>query len=164
MHRHSLIACCAALLAWSLVPGASQAQVYRCAVNGQTVFSQTPCAPEAEVIRSDPTAPSVAPRGLRPGERDTLRQQSSRTDRERQRAAEHNAAERDRQRLEEATRSRQVVPGMTPDQVRRAWGSPARVNVTDSRHAYSEQWVYERENYRRDYVHFRDGVVTSVSR
>ncbi|ACL71477.1 hypothetical protein Tgr7_0379 [Thioalkalivibrio sulfidiphilus HL-EbGr7] len=146
------------------ISSGAHSQVYRCEVNGQTVFSQTPCAPEAEAIRTEPTAPSAAPRGLRPGEIQNLRQQSSRTDRERARAAEHNASERDRARLEEATRARQVVPGMTPEQVRRAWGSPSRVNVTDSRYSYNEQWVYERENYRRDYVHFRNGLVTSVSR
>ncbi|MFN2348660.1 MAG: DUF4124 domain-containing protein [Thioalkalivibrio sp.] len=142
----------------------AHAQVYRCEVNGQTVFSQAPCAPDAETIQTAPPRRSTAPRGLRPGERDALRQQSNRVERERARAAEHHEAERERQRIDSALRSRQVVPGMTPDQVRRAWGAPVRINRTDSQRSYREQWVYEREDDRRNYVHFRDGLVTSVSR
>ena len=51
-----------------------------------------------------------------------------------------------------------VRVGMTADQTREVWGSPSRVNRTESAYGVREQWVYGASRY----VYLRNGVVESV--
>ena len=51
-----------------------------------------------------------------------------------------------------------VRVGMTADQTREVWGSPSRVNRTESAYGIREQWVYGTSRY----VYLRNGVVESV--
>lgn len=55
-----------------------------------------------------------------------------------------------------------VMVGMTAQQVRRAWGTPTTINKTVGGHGVSEQWVYDRGDFRAQYVYLDDGAVTSV--
>ena len=131
----------AAALAALLVAGPAAA-VYKCQVNGETVFSQTPCAPDAEEVRIRSTPPSAGGGGgLTDGDLAMLQQAEFR-----------NLAER-----------RRVAVGMTPDWVRRAWGSPTTINRSVHSSVVTEQWVYRSGLARTQYVHFRDGVVSSIS-
>lgn len=49
-----------------------------------------------------------------------------------------------------------ILVGMTPDQVRTAWGRPERINRTVIPGRVSEQWVYG-----TTYLYFDDGILTS---
>lgn len=51
---------------------------------------------------------------------------------------------------------REVLIGMSGDQVRAAWGSPSSVNVTELKNLVHEQWVYKNGKY----VYLRNDIVT----
>lgn len=55
-----------------------------------------------------------------------------------------------------------VSVGMQRDQVLDAWGKPGKVNETLMANGNSEQWIYYRGGSTTQYVHLRNGVVTSV--
>jgi hypothetical protein len=57
-----------------------------------------------------------------------------------------------------AVSERNVLPGMTPEQVTEAWGPPRGVNQTIRATGVSEQWVYGLGRY----VHFDNGRVTTI--
>jgi hypothetical protein len=58
-------------------------------------------------------------------------------------------------RIEDLIKSGQVVPGMTPEQVRRSWGEPrSRKATADGVH---QQWIY-----RHGTVMFENGTVSRV--
>lgn len=52
---------------------------------------------------------------------------------------------------------------MTKEQVISSWGRPDDINKTISSSGTSEQWVYERDDYQRQYVYFDDGEVSYIS-
>lgn len=58
-----------------------------------------------------------------------------------------------------------VGPGMTPRQVRASWGAPHKINSSLHASGSTEQWIYYRDeqHIRAQYVHFSNGVVSSVS-
>lgn len=55
-----------------------------------------------------------------------------------------------------------VFVGMTAAEVRRSWGAPTKVNTTLTGGSKSEQWVYDRGNYRSQYVYLENGVVRTI--
>lgn len=123
------------------------AQVYRCDGPDGPIFTQTPCAEDAVVVPIAPSAPQAGSGGtdwddpsLRRG-RELLQQD----------------------RLDRVADRRRVAVGMSERQVRRAWGEPDRINRTIHATGNREQWVYRRGQARTQYVHFRDGTVSSVS-
>jgi hypothetical protein len=58
----------------------------------------------------------------------------------------------------EAVIQRQVALGMTPEQVREAWGPPQRINRTLTRAGEHQQWVYGSGQY----LYFEDGRLSSI--
>lgn len=56
----------------------------------------------------------------------------------------------------------QVAVGMTAAQVTRSWGRPSKINVTSTTRSRSEQWIYDRGNFRAQYVYLENGVVRSI--
>ena len=75
-----------------------------------------------------------------------------------EKAAETSKAET--QTIESAIAAKQVIVGMTREDVERAWGKPERVNRSTSGAGVREQWVYESGLY----VYFGAEKVTSVER
>lgn len=67
----------------------------------------------------------------------------------------------DEQRITSATASGKVTRGMTAAQVRSSWGDPTKINRTVGSYGVHEQWVYDRGNFRSQYVYLENGVVTS---
>ena len=61
-----------------------------------------------------------------------------------------------------AVASGKVSVGMSADQVRRAWGTPGKVNKSVGSYGTHEQWVYDRGESRFQYVYVDNGVVTGV--
>ena len=51
--------------------------------------------------------------------------------------------------------------GMTGDQVRAAWGEPQKINVTVTKNARTEQWVYKRGSSRTQYAYMENGLLRS---
>ena len=94
-----------------VLAGSVQAGVYKCKVNGQTVYQQLPCDEGGEQMKVRPGPSSTGPSdsvGLRPGELDLVREAE----------------------LNDAARRGKIKIGMTPKQVRRAWGRPDKINRT----------------------------------
>ena len=67
----------------------------------------------------------------------------------------------EQQRIISATASGKVTRGMTAAQVRSSWGSPTKINKSVGSYGSHEQWVYDRGNFRSQYVYLENGIVTS---
>lgn len=134
------------------------AKVYRCeGPDGRMAFQSTPCAGVVSE-KVEIYIPLNA-------ESDEYYEQQ-RIERHNELVRRSNEARLERERQEtysQLIREKKVAIGMSPDQVKRSWGSPCRVNRTISAHGNTEQWVYCYDNNRSDYVHFRDGEVSSIS-
>ena len=65
-------------------------------------------------------------------------------------------------RLNNAVARGEVSVGMSADQVRRAWGTPEKINRTVAGSGVREQWVYDRGEARFQYVYLDNGVVSGV--
>jgi hypothetical protein len=61
------------------------------------------------------------------------------------------------------TNSGRVAPGMTPENVERAWGKPDAINRRIHSGSVREQWVYRRGQSRNQYVYIEDGKVTTAT-
>ena len=55
-----------------------------------------------------------------------------------------------------------VRTGMTAAEVKRSWGSPSKINTSVGSYGKHEQWVYERENYKNQYLYIQNGVLASM--
>lgn len=55
-----------------------------------------------------------------------------------------------------------VMVGMSATQVRRAWGTPTKVNASVGSYGRHEQWIYDRGGFRSQYVYVQNGVVSGV--
>lgn len=67
----------------------------------------------------------------------------------------------DEQRILKAVASGKVTRGMTAAQLRSSWGSPTKINKSVGSYGSHEQWIYDRGNFRSQYVYLENGVVTS---
>lgn len=135
------------LLACATCPAA----VYRCEAEGRTLYTDRPCAAGAR--------PHVLPAigRLPAGEEADLaaahdaRRAQRRQERERADAAwlkAHAGRKAQAARVEAAIAERRVVKDMTPDQVRRALGSPDEVQRKDGR----ERWTWSQDGRRSSVV------------
>lgn len=64
----------------------------------------------------------------------------------------------ERLRYRNATVKGQILMGMTPKEVKRAWGRPTEINASGGKYGSSEQWVYDRPS-GREYIYLDDGEV-----
>jgi hypothetical protein len=62
-------------------------------------------------------------------------------------------------RVLKAISERQVVIGMTEDQVTASWGQPTRINASGGRWGKHEQWIFGES--RASYLYFENGRLTS---
>lgn len=109
-------------------------QVYKCKDGTTTVFSSQPCGANAVAIDVKPAAG----------------------------AGSYNPAA---SIANQNIATGRVGPGMTPRQVRASWGAPHKINSSIHASGSTEQWIYYRDeqHIRAQYVHFSNGVVSSVS-
>lgn len=152
-------------IAWVLcgcLTVAADAAVYRCDVEGRVVYTDTPCKAEAEPLEVR-TPSSIAP--VQGG--DLARDYDERIGAERAQRDEASARwlegyqdnKAEAERIRAARVDGRVVPGMTPADVKLAWGMPDAVENPD---AERERWVYRRDRTRK-VVTFRDGRVAGLS-
>jgi hypothetical protein len=66
-------------------------------------------------------------------------------------------------RVAAAIAKRQVVIGMTEEEVIRSWGRPDKLNRTLTARTVSEQWIYERGSISQStYLYMENGVLRSA--
>jgi|GEM_PF-1930944 len=149
--------------------GNVQAQIYRCDGPQGPVFSQVPCAPQAEKLevqqgyQGDATSRGYSEH-LR-HEQETHWQQrelEAATQREARPPRAREDTWEDRTRWRNLAVSKRVAVGMPEDFVRRAWGDPDRINRTLGSSSSREQWVYRRDRASAQYVYLERGVVTAI--
>jgi hypothetical protein len=149
----------ALMLTLSVLAVPAQSEVFRCEKDGNTVFSDQPCGEDAQ---------SVELRDNRIGgsfDQNLPERQPPAT--EEQVEESEPAEEADTCRFINSTDLRrylireQVVPGMTGENVRRAFGNPPETYTSPQ-----EVWIYQTRYYgalyELTYVYFRDGCVERV--
>lgn len=143
-------------IALLFVSPALQAEIYRCNQGGATTYSDQPCGADSEILQMQdnhiggrldqnlPPAPATEPEPETqpPEQADTCRFINS-TD------------------LRRYIIRKQVVPGMTRDNVRRAFGNPPET-YTSPREVWIYQTRYYGALYELTWVYFRDGCVEKV--
>jgi hypothetical protein len=137
----------------------TQAQVFRCEKDGNTVFSDQPCGEDAESIelRDNRIGGSFnqnlpAQEAPDPGEQ----AEESEPEEEAGTCRFINSTDLRRYLVRE-----QVVRGMTREHVRRAFGNPPET-YTSPREVWIYQTRYYGALYELTYVYFRDGCVERV--
>ncbi|HBO83992.1 MAG TPA: hypothetical protein DD641_03275 [Deltaproteobacteria bacterium] len=66
--------------------------------------------------------------------------------------------------IQENIKRGEIVPGMTQQQIRYAWGSPAVVNVLKPSDdgKYREEWIYTKMGLLKTQLIFVDGKLTHI--
>lgn len=152
-----------------LLSTTSTAEIYRCEIDGRKVFQPQPCK-GVESERVSISVPSSATATKNISQKDN----SDFFEKRRQRwAAEEvrlnaraKAAREARERralLKERIGQRKVAIGMTKSDVIASWGRADDINSSVSSRGRSEQWIYERGDFSRQYVHFDNGKVSYIS-
>lgn len=126
---------------WSLVVLPVEAAVYRCEIDSKLVFTDQPCAAGAAAHQMPliTTVPAAGDADL--AKEHDARIERGRVARDKEDAAwlkEHEESKAQEARMDAAIAEKKALKDMTPDQVRRALGSPDEVE----RKAGSEEWVY----------------------
>lgn len=160
----------------ALAAESAVAQVYKCTVGGRQVYQSKPCTAGDKPVEiySHPTADGPVRSMGESNNREYLdlreekqRRAESVVDRRAREAKEsrlsRERAEAEKHRLDRAVLDDKVLPGMSKQQVRDSWGRPDDINTSSNSYGDNrEQWVYEHSD-GWDFVHFNNGVVTSVS-
>ncbi len=68
------------------------------------------------------------------------------------------------QAIQENIKRGEIAPGMTQQQIRYAWGSPAEINVLKplEDNKYREEWVYTRSGILKTRLIFIDGKLMHI--
>lgn len=170
--------------------GAAQAGFYKCTdAAGEISYQQTACAGDAsgESLRLPGTVQEAAPVGSNPGagtdrarsrgsakhwsvEQQLKRMQApsaqgaQTSTKPAQKGRAESLARPRRLEILNAIRRRQVIPGMTPDEVEDALGPPsASKRDGEGLRSWSYRGTDADDNRRSQTVYFRDGHVTGVS-
>lgn len=156
------------LLLAVFAPVAYAEPVYKCEHDGKITYTDQPCSSDAQP-HALPKAIVVEPPAR--SERDLARQHDARIQREKtgrdREDAEWVKAHKNKKDREERVRKaiieRQVIKGMTTDEVRRALGEPQKVSRSESHGSPKESWTYS-GNGETSKINFKNGEVSSVSR
>ncbi len=147
---------------------AAQADIYRCEQNGRTVYTDRPCAGEridpelaTRAGAGDPAAQASRSRHEAAAKTETTRrwqQEDAAADAQQRKAdAEWLAHYAKEKQIEDAFQRREVVAGMTRDQVRLILGTPDRVGKEASAQGQDEHWEYPDRGTGAATAIFRDG-------
>ena len=144
----------------ALAAGPALADVYRCRVDGVTVFTDRPCGDAAPLALPPPT---MIPRGDEAAARDYDRRieagRRARDEADAEWLDGHEARKAQQERSRSARIAGTVVEGMLSGDVRALLGSPDEVRGSDA----GEQWLYRSGNGVTRTITFRDGAVARVS-
>ncbi|TXH04219.1 MAG: DUF4124 domain-containing protein [Nevskiaceae bacterium] len=156
-----------ALMLVGLAP-AAWAEVFRCVKDGTTVFSDKPCAADAQAYT--PKEPlTVVPAG---GPAPDLAKQFDRSveagkaARDKADAAwnkDYQARKATEGRVAKARIEGRATVGMSAADVRNLLGEPYFTSHNENRGVVREGWTYRNRDGSRTVVRFKDGVVTEVT-
>lgn len=150
----------ATVVGLTLAAGPALAEIYRCRVDGVTVFSDRPCGDATPLALPPPT---VIPRGDEAAAREyDQRIEAGRRARDKTDAEwldGHEARKAQQERSRSARIAGTVVEGMLAGDVRALLGSPDEVRSSDS----GEQWLYRPGQGVTRILTFRDGAVVRIS-
>ena len=133
-------------------PAIANAAVYKCTVDGQAVFSDSPCGDDAKEIDHKP-APAIG------GRFDTGTDVELYKPEKRQRAsAKDTCPFINSTKLRRLIIQKKITRGMKPADVRRSWGGPSSINT-----GRRTQWAYHYPDYSSSYVYFENGCVSNWS-
>ncbi len=143
-------------------------EIYRCQVDGATVFSDKPCGVSAE--RIDVPSPMLVPPPTGP-KLDLLGEAERRDQRAAERkakadaewTAEYEARKTHEEKIRAARIADEIVTGMTSEEVRRLRGDPVTVATSQNGKSQRMTWSYLLDDGSRLHVKFTDGVVSSTS-
>ena len=144
---------------WMILPFAvfayspSVFAIFKCVVDGEVTYSASPCAEDAKEmdnLRYVPSSKLAKPKADQPAE-DKGEGDAPTLD-------DGTGADSDIGSVKEGD---PVTVGMTPKQVRVAWGEPVQIGKTRTSKVQKEQWVYNRPEGRR-LVYISEGKVISV--
>lgn len=149
-----------------LLPLAAQAELFRCEKDGTTVFSDKPCSDKAEAYKPKPIQVVPATKAA-----DLAKQYDERTAKaakERDQAneawnKEHQEKKQTEDRIRDARVKREVVAGMSQQQVLDLMGKPQVTSHNENLGVVREGWTYKKPDGSRDIIYFKDGVVTSTT-
>jgi hypothetical protein len=155
------------LLILALLPFSAHAEVFRCQKDGTTVFSDKPCATDAQAYTPKPI--QVMPATKAP---DLAKQYDQRTAKETKARDKDNEAwnkdyqakKQQEETIRDARVARKAVVGMSQQQVRDMLGNPQVTSHNENLGVVREGWTYKNPDGSRDIVYFKDGVVTNTSR
>jgi len=163
---YAIVATCAGLALASPLSVWAADEIYRCQIDGRTVFSDKPCGAAAE--RIDVPPPMIMPAGpkadlLGEAERRDQAAAARKAQAEAEWTAEYEARKAQEEKLRAARIADEIVTGMTPEDVRRLRGDPVTVATSQSGKSQRMTWSYLLEDGSRLHVKFTDGVVSSTS-
>ena len=145
-----------------LLPLAASAEVYRCTVEGRTVFTDRPCAANAQPAQLPPLQITEDFDGgdLAKQHDDRIaRQKKARDDADAAFVKQHTEQREREARIRAAIIDHEAVPGMTLSQLDSALGSPDQ----EDRDGSSHRRIYRRADHTVT-VRLEDGRVTHVNR
>jgi hypothetical protein len=159
------VVCAVFVPAWGVSSWAAD-EIYRCQVDGATVFSDKPCGAAAE--RIDVPPPMIMPAGpkvdlLGEAERRDQRAAERKAKADAEWNAEYEARKAHEEKIRAARIADAIVTGMTPDEVRRLRGDPVTVATSQGGKSQRMTWSYLLDDGSRLHVKFTDGVVSSTS-
>lgn len=154
------------LLILVLLPLTAQAELFRCQKDGTTVFSDKPCAADAQAYTPKPiqVVPAIKANDLAK----QYDQRMAKSTKERDQANEEwNKDHQEKKKQEEVVRdariARKAVAGMTQRQVRDMLGDPQVSSHNENLGVVREGWTYKHPDGSRDIVYFKDGIVTNTA-
>lgn len=153
-----------AMLCVLLHAGLLHAEVYRCEQAGRTVFTDQPC-PGGRMAETrppptgtlDPMARHAQDERIQQWERESAAAAAALRTADREWLAGH-ARE---QAIEQAYQRREVVAGMSRDQVRQLLGAPVRIARQADADGPGERWHYPDRGEGPSTVQFENGRVTA---
>lgn len=145
-----------------LLPAAAQAEVYRCTQEGHTVYTDRPCAADAEPAQLPALNRSAAgPSADLAGEHDArIARDKQKRDAADARFVKEQAEKQARaQRIRAAILDHRPEVGMSASELDSALGAPDQRSGDNGR----ETWTYLEDGHRLS-VKLRDGRVTAISK
>ena len=150
-----------------LLPFGAQAELFRCQKDGTAVFSDKPCADDAQAYTPKPIQVMPSTKAADLAKQRDQRIAKEAKDRDQANEAwnkDHQEKKQQEETIRDARIARKVVAGMTQQQVRDMLGNPQVTSHNENLGVVREGWTYKNPDGSRDIVYFKNGVVTDTSR
>lgn len=154
------------LLIPALLPFGAHAEVFRCQKDGTTVFSDKPCAADAQSYTPKAIQIMPATKAADMAKQYDERVAKGAQGRDQANEAwnkEHEAKKQQEAVIHNARVDHKVVAGMTQREVRDMLGNPQVTSHNENLGVVREGWTYKKSDGSRNIVYFKDGIVSNTS-